>query len=512
MTTDKHIMRKITVCVSFILAIVFCFASCSLFENEDFNYDHVFDSVGDFTTAERTEVKKYKYYDVVVSSDCTADVYEAADRLCDRIESKPQLKADVYYDFEISSRNDGHTFIFVGVHDNDVCRRAYHDFKSEDYRYSFLNGVFVVGGVTDGATVLAIERFIEEIVDKSSSDIVLDDGEGFIYRHNYPDTQEIKLNGFALSQYKIIYPVGDSDGMLIANRIKENIEERFGYTLSVGSDSESDQNARSICIGRTVRANTYGFICSETQSVILPYSTGISIISDSLFGLDRGMAEFFSIISNCTSSDIQMYEKMSVEYNLDTGSVVDFDFVDSVLDVEKILFICDTIRSCEADIIRFHGMSSASFEYIKRNLVNDIICHEVLTDDGESIFYLFKQEKVSVDTAKLDAGDSSICLIDTVIKKNDLEFTISELYVGKDASLLGDAVYESEIERLIVFDDYSSDANEFISASKTLKKCQNDALKFNVIINGEYVELKKVDVTKNGVFEITWLDFAFFYE
>ena len=422
------------------------------------------------------------------------------------------MKADVYYDFEISSKNDGHTLIFVGAHSNDICRRAYLDFKSDDYRYSFLNGAFVVGGVTDDATVLAIERFIDDVVDKSSSDIILDDGEGFIYRHSYSDTQEIKLNGFALSQYKIIYPSKDADGMMIANRLKDDIEEHFGYTLSVGSDSESDQNARSICIGRTVRANTYGFTCSETQSVILPYSTGISIISDSLFGLDRGMSEFFSVISNSDSLDIQIYEKLSVEYNLDIGTVMDLNFIGTALDVERILLVCDTVRASEADIIRLHGMSSASFEYIKRNLANDPIGYEVLMDDGKSIVYLFKQENVSVGTTKIEVGDSSLSLVDTVIKKNDLEFTVSELCVGNDASDLGDAVCKSEIERLIVFDDYSSDVNDFVSSSKILKKCQNDTLKFNVIINGEYVGLKAVEFTKTDVLEITLLDFAFFFE
>jgi hypothetical protein len=261
-----------------------------------------------------------------------------------------------------------------------------------------------------------------------------------------------------------------------------------------------------------VRADTYEFICSETQSVILPYSTGISIISDSLFGLNRGMDEFFSVISNCDASDIQMLEKMSVEYDLDTGSVVDLNFVDSMLDVEKVLLVCDTVRGCEADIIRFHGTSSASFEYVMRNLANDFFHLEVLEDDGKAVFYLFKQDQISVDTNKLDAGDSSIYFIETVIKNNNLEFTTSELCVGKDAVGLGDVIYKSKTERLIVFDDYSSDVNGFISASKTLKKCQDDALKFNVIINGEHVKLQKIDFTKNAVFEFTRLEFAFFYK
>ena len=504
-------MRKITVCVSVILAIVFCFASCSLFENEDFNYDHVFDSVGDFTTAERTEAKKYKYYDVIVLSDCTSEVYEAADKLCDSIEEKPQLKADVYYDFEISSKNDSHTLIFVGAHNNDVCRRAYLDFKSEDYRYSFMNGVFVVGGVTDSATVLAIERFIADVVAASSTEIMLDDGDGFVYRHSYPDTQEIKLNGFALSQYKIIYPVGDTDGMLIANRLKEEIEAHFGYTLSVGADSESDMNARSICIGRTVRADTYGLVCAEAQVVILPYSTGVSIISDSLFGLDKGVNEFFAIISNSDDTELLINESVSVDFNFGTSSVIDISFLKSELDVKKILSVCDAVRGSDADIIRLHGISSASFEYIRKNLINDFVHFEVESSNGNSIFYLFKNENTNVEATDHCTDSSSIYLMDTVIKNNGLNFTVSELCAKEDVADIWKSVSYLETEPLIVFDDYSSHTNDFMGVVKILKKCQADGLNLNVLINSKYVTLKELDFSKNDVFEITSFDFSFFY-
>ena len=512
MITDKRILKKAICLILFFIAfvLILSLSSCSLLNTDDYNYDHVFDGIGDLSTNAVTTALNYKYYDVIVPSGCSAEVYEAADMLCKSIELKSQLKADVYYDYELTLRDNGHTFIFVGALDNDICRRAYIDFRSGDYRYSFMNGVFVVGGVSDAATILAIERFTDEVVDRSGDVLEMSDPEGFVYRDEYTDSKEVTLNGFALSQYRLVYPVGDADGMLLANCLRENIEKQFGYTLSVASDAEGDSNSRSICIGRTTRADTYGFVCTETQSVILPYSTGLSIIADSLFGLKDGLDEFFEIISTSDNTDIEIKDIITSEYNVCTGSVLSLCFLEAELDVGEILSVCDTLRKCDADIIRFEGLDYEYFDYIITNLTDIFSYSEAVSKSKGTVFYLYRNGSVTVDTQVLNTECSSLCVFEMGVSRNGLSFTVAELSAGEDADVLGEQVLSKNYDHLIVFGEIGSYDNDFLSSVNTLKRLNVEDLDMSILADNDSVVLKNTVLSKNGIFESSELDFTFF--
>lgn len=514
--TDKLMAQKaklrISIYAVFLFVLLLSMSACSLFKSDDFNYDYIFDDVGELSTTAVTTAQNCDYYDVIVPSDCSGEVYDAADKLCKRIELKPTAKADVYYDYEAEANNKGHTYIYVGVLDNDICRRAYIDFRSDDYRYSFINEVFVVGGVTDKATVAAIERFIADIVDRSSDKLVMSDPEGFLYRADHTDDGGVLLNGFALSQYRIVYPVGDAEGMLLANELKNNIERQFGYSLSVVSDSDGDPRSRSICIGRTMRADTHGYVCSETQGVIMPYATGISIVADNIFGLKLGMAEFAEILSDGKDDGAQIKETITADYNKGAVSLINLYFYENKYDVQKILSVCDTVRNSDTDIIRFEGISKEFFEYVRKNLVNEFYHLEVSFENRGSVYYLCRKDNVKTDTKTLKTEESALFMIEAEALRNNLKFTFSELYAGKDASEIGEKLLADGAERMIAFGSFGNYENDFLNGVKELKKIYPDGIKLSVFADADSVFLDDFVFSKNEIFESSRLDFKMFYE
>ncbi len=493
-----------------LLFIIVSLCACSE-DGGGYGYEDVFKDIELETTTSAEEEKELRYYDVIVTSDCSSEVYGAAKSLCEKLERVTGYKAFVYYEYEMPNPAELHTYVFVGDIGNSVCRRNYEDYRSEDYGYCFVDGAILIGGVTDKATLAAIESFEAKVLPKADPEKLMDESDAYIYRADYEVKDSLKLNGFALSEYRIVYLSGDADAAALAKEFSEKIEDSFGYSLSVSSENESDTHARSICVGRTLRADTLGYQPSEIESSIMPYSTGISVLSDSVFGIKLGLERLYSLLSEAGDNGASVTAAIDITFSKQGVIIDSMKFLSESLDIGEILSVCNDIRASEADVMRVTGLSAKSFDYVARNLANEYKSLSVAKKDGDFVRYLYKIGTLDVTVSTLSGDDAELVLLEW--RDADRSFTLAELSVLEGEGSIGKSLCALELDRLVIFGRfYGDDEAEFLDSCDTLSRLYHNELSFGLYATELFTKLVSARSVSATESEVTRLCFDFFSE
>lgn len=516
-TDNRHLflgfLTKAFVFVSLICVII-SVVSCSDGSGDKYKYDHIFDDLeGNSSTSSEDETVRY-YYDVIVPSDASADIYEKARTLAARLFQKTGALSDVYYEYEMPESSACRTRIYVGELGLQMCRRFYKDFRINDYGYCYSEGAVLIGGVTDSATCEAIDKFISDILPKASLDSIMSEQDNFVYKAVYL-SGERSLNGFALSEYTLVYPSGNAVALGFAELISEKIETTLGYSLAVCSENECDPMARSICIGKTARAGTDDALYSEIEAKILPYATGVSIVSESAFGMELAAERLLDMLC-CDSESILIEDEVTVLFDKGNTRLICLSFDEPLLNLTKILNICSDIRNLAADVIRLDGLSDAYFDYIKRNLANTHFAHTVRGGEGKSIHYLYPRSERILEVGNISCSELTL---DFGYFSNNgyiMGIVISDLTAlaktsVESAGTLGDELFSLDFERLVIFGRLYSDAEAaFLEALEGVERVYNKKLGIDMYVSGRTVTLGEVRTESSELFDLVDIEISYF--
>lgn len=221
MTTAKKAI-KIT---SLLSLVFFIFTSC------------VSNNVGDFPylSIDGDSGKAVSEYRIVIGSDATAEVIDAARTLCESIEKQTSVLTYTVYDGEYYDSREGTVEVLIGMTARDASRKLLFGMRSKDYTCREIDGSVVIGGKSPEATLLAIERFSSEILPVSDCRRLIPSGGGFDFRGSYPISR-LKLNGMELDEYDIVIENTESKNLVdIAYRLRRSIADSTGYWLDVVS-------------------------------------------------------------------------------------------------------------------------------------------------------------------------------------------------------------------------------------------------------------------------------------
>lgn len=470
--TDKLFVKRSAELAVFILSfavLLFSLSSCGS-GNDDGLYDYIFSEIEDELSSADTA---YLCYRVIVASDCTAEVYAAAEKLCSDISDSTGQTTELLYDTDDSDADDTVCEILIGNTERAESQSFLKKYRVKDFGYLRRGSVVLVGGLTSEATLSAIRSFTENIVVYADGEYFMGDGASFSYKGEYP-IEKIVLRGFELCDYTLVYGDDDRSAYLEAERVREALAERSGYYLQIKSDAECSDKTRAICIGKTDINHSDGIICALNEAYILPYSTGISLLYANSYGMEYASDILLDVLCSADESgvaDITIDRLQTFTFETCGFSMMSFRTDSAEYSMQDVLDIFERIDEENPEIVRLYGFSESFAEYIAESADGK---YQTLTIcDG--IYHLYSHAAYTADIAdETTFGGGSVFKTVYTNKADGISFELLEIF-SDDPSDVGAAALaaaaadrmasDSECGTIIIASPFLGSADTVFSAS-----------------------------------------------
>lgn len=309
---------KSFICLIMIFCILIFVASCS--QNKS-NIDEVFSELefASDSEGEITETSFVEHIYVIISEGCSGELSLKARELADKIQEKTGLLTSLKYDNELKSAPKNACEILIGNTDRLASKNAIDVLRKDEYLCHWDNGAIVICGRSDDSTILAVEKFINEIIPSASKYSLMHSAAHFEYRCDY-EIKNITINGYDLYDYVFVYPAEnkfcEAD---MAMLLRDFINSKSGYFLDVIADDRiTSQTCRVIYLS-----------AGQKENAIVPYEYGVALFGDSSYSLSLTVAKFIDCIKKNVKDgavEIGYAEAVGVE-SVDTSFVASFCFV-----------------------------------------------------------------------------------------------------------------------------------------------------------------------------------------
>lgn len=229
-------------------------------------------------------------YCVIVSSDCSAELWDTAQALADAIADRTGVKTERIYEHEESFLKEGAFFIYLGwVRSSPEANGWIRRLKRDDYLCRRTENAMVIGGKTDAATHAAVDRFCQELLPAAEASALMHPDGGFTYLSDGYAVDTVKLNGFDLHEYCVVYPSDASDSIrTLAQDLRYEIAERSGYLLETLPEDRFDSVGKGIFIGTEEPLQT------GDSAHWIPKDNGVLLTAWSFFGISVATERFCS--------------------------------------------------------------------------------------------------------------------------------------------------------------------------------------------------------------------------
>ena len=307
----------------------------------------------DANTAEAT----VEYYRVVVSHDCSSKLLDAAKAFAASITEKTGIDASVIYDNEIDGRDILVTEVILGDADRDISSFLMKDMRDRDYICSCVEGSIVIGGKSEEATILALERFYSELLPKATSLYLMNPDDAFSYTAEYDD-KAFKINTYDINEYSIVYSPSDGkDVSSLASKLQSLILEKSGCSPDLCSDTSYS--------GKRLELSLSSEDAVENTAYLIPQGKNIILRAKDSFGLSVAIRDFIELLFD-GNGDFSLQSTVECTYN---GSVY-------------------TVASLERDGI-FPLSSATASNFLKQTVFTETLPNAVflggMTQDDEWI-------------------------------------------------------------------------------------------------------------------------------
>ena len=356
MIIDKK--RVVAIVLAFVL-VCLSLVSCSDEGNALGDLETISDRFIDDSSTD-TEAYNVSYIGLVIPDDCTSQLALAAAQLAKDISAQLNIECNVLYDEEDVIDREGYCEISLGGTNRDGAVLATDGLRDKDYVCMTVNGHTVIGGGSDDATLVAIQRFTSEILPCLSADLVIPKDKIIKYTGEY-ELDQLLLCGFDISDYVLLC---SSEGAKeFAVFLRDGIAEKYGARLDVLNTSNRIDGRKEIalCIDKQ-SAGAYLFKQGEDIVAIADSSYGLSYLTERLYDMllvddDRTVSCDMSqtIFSDCGGDEISI---ITVTSSLKS----DKDKLEDTTNVAKF------INNSGSDIVLIGRMSWETWDFVKYNL------------------------------------------------------------------------------------------------------------------------------------------------
>ncbi len=291
-------VKKLIKTASTLLLTVFLLNSCMSNNDEELPFVPVDPSETEDTVSE---------YRLVISESASAYLSNAVNDLRERIEEKTATSTSVCTD-SYAVIKDGRTWdILVGYTDLDVSRQAMKNMRRDDYTCRSYDGYTIIGGKSDNATLVAIERFAAEILPVSDGSCLIPKDGGFDFVGNYA-VEGLTLLSADASAYSVFCDRDDPAEINIASDFIQTLSDRTGYIPElVHTNTHDRQIVFEIDKG-----------CEADIAYISASERGVTLRANSAFGLRAATERLLELIcpDGCTGRlSPELPEEIAVPYS-----------------------------------------------------------------------------------------------------------------------------------------------------------------------------------------------------
>ena len=391
MITDKRrsTLGRTLICLLLLAVSLSALSSCARDKSGDL-YDKIFSS----ESGESKSVAFDKYI-LILPSDCSSDLYSAAEQLGEKISERTSTKTELRYDRSTKSLEEGECEILIGKTARKESEEYLKSFKVKDFGYAYRDGVILIGGISDSAVLSAIDSFVLDVLVYADEEILMNHDAALFCEGEY-EIKKVTLCGFELWDYSVIYPNDDAVARLGAMRLRDEVLERAGYMLEIKSELESEENERAIRIGDTSLSAEGG--CTETEARLTPRSTGVSLTYGSNYGMDvaidRLLEGLFSVDENASAAlDISEEERIAISSF--GASMLNLYPLKKQLSLNEAVGIVSYVGNAAPTILRVCGASEQTARYLVENLMNSYSA--VKASGAESgVYYLVRNDSLTL--------------------------------------------------------------------------------------------------------------------
>lgn len=228
---------------------------------------------------------------VIIPSGCSGELSIKANALTEKIRQDVGILASLKYDDELAESPKGSCEILIGNTNRLASKNAEEELKTNDYLCRWDNGALVICGKSDSATLVAIDKFISDILPTASRYSLMHADAHFELFNDY-EIENITLNGYDLYDYVLVYDSEQkSNEREMAEALRDFINVKSGYLLDVISDDEIKTETR-----RMIKISASE--STENKAVILSEENGISLLGNDSYFLSRAVAEFAKNVKN----------------------------------------------------------------------------------------------------------------------------------------------------------------------------------------------------------------------
>ena len=397
MTTGKNLIKALALTLS--LLLLFSFTSCGGRDKSD-KYDGLFSDDEIEWDAEH----EYATYAVVVASNVSAAVYDAACHIAEKLEENTGAYAECFYAHEEIPKGEDVCRILVGNVGFEETGKYLRAFRSEDVGYKYHDRCVYIGGITEEALLSSIERFMQDVVLYADREFFMNDGTELFLCGEY-SINEIKLAGFSLGEYTLVYPKGEDKLRDAAKDFSAKMLEKTGYLLPICNDAELTAQSRVILIG-DCDAFEENKITPEFDRVkIVGFDAGVMIASEQSLAiriaLDRLASELLAEEDDgCV--DFAIDEPIEISFESMDVSLLSFRADAFALSRADMISIVEEVRESYPDIVRFERVSQDSVESLLYNF-DDKYALVALSSDT---YHMIRKDRYECEVSTADGLDT----------------------------------------------------------------------------------------------------------
>lgn len=410
----------------FALLLLLCLLFCSCASNLT-----GLDSLHSLTSPVPSDTEKPTFVSntVVLPAAAGSDLSERARALTDAIAEQTGLPSTLYFDSEkIPQAKDTH-LILLGNTASALSQAHLRDLRRDDYLCRIENGYLILGGKSDRATLLAIDRFSEELLPYADAELLLNKDREFLVRATYP-VDALTLNGYSLGDYRIVIPSKAQNGELaVAHALREAIADQCGLYPEILLDADVSERTRIITVGACFGASP------ASQTAVTADGAQIAINGSTEYALaDAAEALYRYLLPHGATGTLSCALTSPI---LASGQAPTVHAIPSSLatnDLTRLPTLIGAVGSAlQAAEIAFAPSDSVSAEiaaYLPNALPATAV-HTLSLTDGRVLPLLYTSDTLALLS---DSTQGSLSILRFAIRNTDLTFTVCYGYAEDESS------------------------------------------------------------------------------
>lgn len=361
-------------CLAVLLLI--CLSSCSEDVSEG-KFGDFYEALSEYYADEMTEAddkdeEQKNTFVVIIPVGCGAEIFDSAVFLCNTLSHSLGYEVELFYDSDYVWQ-EGVTEILVGNTNRYKSRNYLKTLRAFDSGYKYSTDTLLIAAHTESLCAEAVTAFAKGIEGGEINPDSLEGLEVKVSVGEYP-FERVKLCGFELCEYEIVYPAENSEEeKVLAAMLRKMIIERFGYYLNVVSDAECADSTRGICVGITSISSfskpEIDSLADSRTSICFGYKRHIELLARDNSGIYLAIDNFVSLLEDSKNADeclLELGDELSYEYDND-GICLYISRGDTAPStVEAYSVILREMRS--SDLALFNTVTADALQYLRYSI------------------------------------------------------------------------------------------------------------------------------------------------